>query len=101
LFIDGKYLAKEQIIIVLGVTLKGEKMPLGFIQTTTENSGCIKELLSSLIDRGLRYKEGILCIIDGSKGIRKAISEVFGKYALVQRCQPAWWQTGGINGKMC
>jgi putative transposase len=87
LFIDGKYLAKEQIIIVLGVTLKGEKIPLGFIQTTTENSGCIKELLSGLVDRGLRYKEGVLCIIDGSKGIRKAISEVFGKYALVQRCQ--------------
>jgi putative transposase len=87
LFIDGKYLAKEQIIIVLGVTLKGEKIPLGFIQTNTENSGCIKELLSGLVDRGLTYKEGILCIIDGSKGIRKAISEVFGKYALVQRCQ--------------
>jgi putative transposase len=87
LFIDGKYLAKEQIIIVLGVTLKGEKIPLGFIQANTENSGCIKELLSGLVDRGLRYKEGILCIIDGSKGIRKAISEVFGKYALVQRCQ--------------
>jgi transposase-like protein len=87
LFIDGKYLAKEQIIIVLGVTLKGEKIPLGFIQTNSENSGCIKELLSGLVDRGLRYKEGILCIIDGSKGIRKAISEVFGKYALVQRCQ--------------
>lgn len=87
LFIDGKYLAKEQIIIVLGVTLKGEKIPLGFIQTNTENSGCIKELLTGLIDRGLRYREGILCIIDGSKGIRKAISEVFGKYALVQRCQ--------------
>jgi transposase-like protein len=87
LFIDGKYLAKEQIIIVLGVTLKGEKIPLGFIQTNTENSGCIKELLSGLIERGLRYKEGILCIIDGSKGIRKAISEVFGRYALVQRCQ--------------
>jgi putative transposase len=87
LFIDGKYLAKEQIIIVLGVTLKGEKIPLGFIQTNTENSRCIKELLSSLIERGLRYKEGILCVIDGSKGIRKAISEVFGKYALVQRCK--------------
>ena len=42
LFIDGKYLAKEQIIIVLGVTLKGEKIPLGFIQTSTENAGCIK-----------------------------------------------------------
>jgi putative transposase len=87
-------LAKEQIIIVLGVTLKGEKIPLGFIQTNSENSGCIKEPLSGLVDRSLRYKEGIRCIIDGSKGIRKAISEVFGNYALVQRCQ--WYKRKNV-----
>lgn len=40
-----------------------------------------------LVDRGLRYDNGLLCLIDGAEGIRKAISEVFGKYAIVQRCQ--------------
>ncbi len=87
LFIDGKYLAKEQIIIALGVTTKGDKIPIGFIQAATENSKVIKDLLFSLIERGLNYTDGLLCIIDGSKGIRKAIKEIFGDYAVIQRCQ--------------
>jgi transposase-like protein len=86
LFIDGKYLAKEQIIIVLGVTIKGDKIPIGFVQSNSEHSNVIKELLSSLIERGLRYEEGLLCVIDGSKGINKAIKEVFGNYVLIHRC---------------
>ena len=86
LFIDGKYLAKEQIIIVLGVTEQGDKISLGFIQSATENSVSIKELLSKLVDRGLRYEEGLLCVIDGSKGIYKAVKEVMGTYAVIQRC---------------
>jgi transposase-like protein len=87
IFIDGKYLAKEQIIIVLGITMQGEKIPIGFIQSATENSQSIKELLNNLVERGLRYEAGLLCIIDGSKGLYKAIKEVFGSYALIQRCQ--------------
>ena len=86
LFIDGKYLAKEQIIIVLGVTIKGDKIPIGFVQSHSENSNVIKDLLNKLIDRGLRYEEGLLCVIDGSKGISKAIKEIFGNYAVIHRC---------------
>jgi putative transposase len=88
LFMDGKYLAKEQMVIVLGITEEGEKLPLGFIQTHTENSLSIKELLTSLVERGLKYEEGLLCIIDGSKGLKKALEETFGKYCLIKRC--AW-----------
>lgn len=87
LFIDGKYLAREQIVIVLGVTLKGEKIPLGFLQTHTENSGPIKDLLNRLIERGLNFEKGLLCVIDGSKGICKAVQETFGTKAIIQRCQ--------------
>lgn len=87
LFIDGKYLSREQIIICMGVTLQGEKIPLGFIQTTTENSVPIKDMLTNLKERGLAWEEGLLCVIDGSKGIRKAIEESFGDKAVIQRCQ--------------
>jgi putative transposase len=38
LIIDGKYLSRDNIVIALGVTITGVKIPLGFIQTTTENS---------------------------------------------------------------
>jgi putative transposase len=87
LFIDGKYLSKEQIIICMGVTLEGEKIPLGFVQTTTENSVPIKDMLTNLKERGLAWEEGLLCVIDGSKGIRKAIEDSFGNKAIIQRCQ--------------
>ncbi|MFC2084401.1 transposase [Bacteroidota bacterium] len=87
LVIDGKYLSRDNIVIALGITMTGIKVPLGFIQTTTENSEAIKGLLKDLINRNFRFNEGILTIIDGSKGIRKAIKEVLGEFSVVQRCQ--------------
>ena len=86
LFIDGKYLAKEQIVIVLGITEEGDKIALGFIQAATENSRSIKEMLSGLIERGFKYDDGILCITDGSKGIHKAVKDTFGDYGVIKRC---------------
>jgi putative transposase len=87
LLVDGKSLAKQQIIIALGITLEGEKLVLGFIQSSGENSRSIKQFLNGLISRGLNYKKGILCVTDGSKGIKKALDEVFAKKYLHQRCQ--------------
>lgn len=87
LWIDGKYLARHQIVICLGLTADGRKIPMGFIETTTENAEAIKGLLQRLIHRGLSFESGILCIIDGSKGLYKAVRDVFGEYAAVQRCQ--------------
>ena len=87
IFIDGKSLSSEQIIIVLGVTDKGFKIPLGFIQTSTENSRAIGQLLKDLIRRKFKFDGGLLVIIDGSTGIIKAVGDVFGKKAVIQRCQ--------------
>ena len=86
LFIDGKYLAKQQVIIVLGVTDKGIKIPIGLCQTTTENHLVIKALLSELIGRGLNFADGLLAVIDGAKGLRKAVDQTFGEKAVIQRC---------------
>jgi transposase-like protein len=87
LWIDGKRVAGEQMIVCMGVTEEGYKKVLGFTQATTERAEPVVELLRDLIGRGLTFKEGILCVIDGSKGLRKAIDEVFGERAEVQRCQ--------------
>jgi len=87
ILLDGKYLSKENIVIALGVTITGIKVPLGFIQTTTENTNAVKGLLRKLIERNFCFTEGILTIIDGSKGLNKAVEEVFGEFTLIQRCQ--------------
>jgi len=87
LLIDGKHLLKEQVVIALGVTRKGDKVPLGFIQTTTENAKAVKGLLQDLLARNFQFDEGLLAIIDGAKGLSKAIKEVFGEFVVIQRCQ--------------
>jgi acetolactate synthase-1/2/3 large subunit len=38
---------------------------LGFVQTGTENTRVIAELLRDLVTRGLRYEHGLLVVIDG------------------------------------
>jgi Transposase, Mutator family len=40
-----------------------------------------------IAERGLRIDAPLLFAIDGGKGIRKALTEVFGDRAIVQRCQ--------------
>ena len=87
LFLDGKSFADEQIIIALGVTLDGQKIPLGFVQAATENERVCRAFLADLVDRGLQYQAGLLVVIDGAKGLYKAVTSVLAGYACVQRCQ--------------
>ncbi len=87
LIVDGKTIAKQQMIIALGVTAAGEKMLLDFVQATTENAESIAGLFRQLLERGFDPTAGLLVVIDGSKGLRKAVAEVFGDHCVVQRCQ--------------
>ena len=87
IFMDGKSFAQNEMIIALGVTLQGEKVILGMIESHTENHRVCREFLQNLKERGLRDENKLLFIIDGAKGLRKGIQKVFGRQALVQRCQ--------------
>jgi len=87
IIMDGKTFAEDEMVIGLGVTIKGEKIILGIMQTATENERVVSRFLEELKERGLRYEEGILFVVDGSKGIIKAIKKTFGEYAQIQRCQ--------------
>lgn len=87
IILDGKSFGEDEIIIAIGITMEGKKVILGIIQAATENHSVCRDFLNELIERGLRYDKGLLCIIDGAKGLRKAINEVFGTHGIVQRCQ--------------
>ena len=87
LFLDGKTFGEDQMVIGLGITISGEKVMLGFVQTATENERTCSAFLRGLVDRGLKIEAGLLCVIDGAKGLRKAVDKVFGDKAAVQRCQ--------------
>jgi putative transposase len=86
IFLDGKTFGDDQMVIALGVTLEGNKVILGFVQTATENEAVCSALLRELMDRGLKVDQGLLCVIDGAKGLRKAVDKVFAGKAVVQRC---------------
>src|SRR5512143_3409339 len=78
MFMDGIEIGKHAVIISLGVTKAGTKVPLGVWCGSTENHVVAVEMLQSLIERGLRVESPLLFVIDGGKGLRKALSDVFG-----------------------
>ena len=75
------------MVIALGVTLTGEKVVLGFVETSTENAKVCTQFLQGLKARGLRDEEGLLVIIDGGKGLHAGVEQAFGSAAAIQRCQ--------------
>lgn len=87
LFIDGIEFAGRSVVVALGVAADGRKDPLGLWVGSTENAELCARLLEDLTTRGLRTDTKLLCVVDGGKGIRKAIRNAFGDMALVQRCQ--------------
>ncbi len=66
--------------------MEGKKHVLGFWEGATENHEICIELLNNLEDRGLSLTSEILFVIDGGKGILKALKERFGKQLIYQRC---------------
>ena len=87
LYLDGLTIAERTVIVALGLTPDGTKVPLGLWQGSTENTTVCTELLQHLLDRGLLIQGKLLCVIDGGKGLRRALLNVLGDAVLVQRCQ--------------
>lgn len=87
LIIDGKTFSPADLITVVGVTMGGNRMVLGFIEAASESAHVACDLLGQLLDRGLNIEDGILVVVDGSKGLIAAIRKVFADKALIQRCQ--------------
>jgi putative transposase len=85
--LDGKTFADDQMVVAVGVWATGEKRILGFVQTATENRVVCADFLRSLLARGLCLDQGLLVVIDGSKGLRAAVADAFGARGVVQRCQ--------------
>jgi putative transposase len=86
-FIDGFDFAGHMMIGALGVTADGTKIPLGVVQGSTENATVVRGLVSGLRDRGIDATDGILFVLDGGKALSRAVKDVFGAKALIQRCR--------------
>ena len=87
LMIDGTRLGDHVLVVLLGIDASGRKHVLGLQEGSTENEEVCKSLFSNCIERGLKVERMRLFVIDGGKGLRKAIRSVFGNWALIARCR--------------
>jgi len=84
LMLDGVVIARRTVVVALGILADGRKVVLGLWQGSTENAALCTALLQNLLERGLKVDGRTLCVIDGGRGIRKALEDVFGDLA------PCW-----------
>lgn len=86
LMLDGEHMAERCVVVALGITADGTKLPVGLWEGSTENKTVVKALLADLVGRGLTFDDGLLVVIDGAKALAAAVREVFGAKAAMQRC---------------
>jgi transposase-like protein len=87
LMLDGVCVNEHVLLVALGIDVDGNKHVLGAREGATENATACTALLSDLRERGIRTDRTVLVVIDGSKALAKAVRDVFGARALIQRCQ--------------
>ena len=85
--IDGTIFEGEHMIVAIGIDRFGRKIVLGMRQGATENAAVVGGLLGELAERGVDFNQPRLYVIDGSKAIRRAVSNFAGDAAFFQRCQ--------------
>jgi putative transposase len=92
LIIDGAYfkvrrkrISREAALCAVGITEKGEREHLGFIQGHRESQKAWESLLTQLVRRGLDPKGVLMVSSDGCPGITAAIRTVL-PFSLHQRC---------------
>ena len=87
LLIDGVHFGEHVVLAAVGVDERGDKHVLGLREGATENASAVRALLADLAERGLDTNRSLLIVIDGAKALHKAVVEVFGAHALIQRCR--------------
>lgn len=97
MMLDGLELKGRMMIVALGITTQGVKVPLGLWEGSTENATVATALLADLVERGLDPEQGMLFVLDGSKALRKAVRTVFGEVP-VQRC--LWHKERSVLGHL-
>src|SRR4051812_49266955 len=71
--IDAIHFAGRSLVVALGINGQGCKKVLGMKEGSTEGAQVCIDLLQSLIDRGLRTDLPFFFVLDGGKGLRKAV----------------------------
>lgn len=87
ILIDGVEYAGEMMVVALGINVEGYKQVLGLRQGATENAEVVTSLLEELRERGVASNQPTLFVLDGSKALAAGVKRVWGRHAIIQRCQ--------------
>jgi len=87
IYLDAVVYGGETMTVALGVLGNGVKWILGVRQGATENAAVCTALIEDLQQRGLDASQPTLLVLDGSKALHAAVKRVWGRNALIQRCQ--------------
>lgn len=85
--VGGIHFRERIVRLALGIDSRGGRHVLGLREGSTEHATVVRSLLADLVDRGLDPARWRLWAIDGAAALRRAIRDLFGAAALVQRCQ--------------
>lgn len=86
LVLDGIGLGDDlTAIVALGITVDGKKKIIDFHIGSSESSEVCDDLLTRIHERGFRSERCLLCLLDGSKALRKSVLKRYPN-ALIQRC---------------
>ena len=81
--IDSIEIEGQCCVVALVITTDGTKLPVGLWLGDTENKTVVTSLLADLVERGLDFSQGILCVIDGAKALAAGVHKVFGEKSRV------------------
>jgi len=87
IMIDGVHVEDHVLLVALGIDTAGIKHVLGVREGATENATACTALLTDIVERGVATDKAILAVLDGAKALAKAVRNVWGNRALIQRCQ--------------
>jgi putative transposase len=65
--LDGVHLGEHLLVVALGVTDDGTKVPLGVVEGSTENAHVCDRLVADLAGRGLDTSYVVLFVVDGAR----------------------------------
>lgn len=76
---------RKPVLVVYGITSAGQKELIDFRQASSESESQWEAFLGNLYQRGLEGQHCDLIIIDGCKGLHRALEMVY-PYIPIQRC---------------
>ena len=74
-------------MIAVGIDTEGRKHVPGLRDGATETAAVATGRLNDFVPRGLPTDRTMLFLLDAAQALRRAITDLYGRLAIIQRCQ--------------